>query len=94
MSDEKAVKRDLRRLRRPQNPSVADFRRLSRLRDAKTRFWGLRKKRGAVEGEVREPSTPDKKVKEAKEPEPELETIAEEEDLGDEELFDLEDEQS
>ncbi len=84
MNKQKALKRELTRLRKTQNPSAIDFRRMRRLRRARTMYWALLKKRHRLSEEVsvgeKKEKKPKKEKKKVKEPEleeiePELEAI-------------------
>ena len=81
MNKQKALKRELTRLRKTQNPSAIDFRRMRRLRRARTTYWALLKKKHRLSEEVsvreKKEKKPKKKVKEPEleEIEPELEAI-------------------
>ncbi|MFX0107674.1 MAG: hypothetical protein ACFE7R_05300 [Candidatus Hodarchaeota archaeon] len=74
---EKAVKKELTRLRKTQNPQQIDFRRMRKLRKARTTYW-LTKKRTVVTPEVTRMEKEEKKKKPKKEEKkPELEVIEE-----------------
>ncbi|TFF96432.1 hypothetical protein EU546_01400 [Candidatus Thorarchaeota archaeon] len=74
---EKALKREITRLRKTQNPQQIDLRRMRRARAAKTEMKKLRKKPTLVEPEAadktKEPK--EKKKAEPKKKEPELEVV-------------------
>ncbi|MCF2135942.1 MAG: hypothetical protein K9W43_01760 [Candidatus Thorarchaeota archaeon] len=95
MNKEKALKRELTRLRKRQNASAIDFRRMRRLRKARAQFWLLQKRKGVSTAPEKEVSKKEKKKKKVKEPEleeitePELERIDESEI---DELYSLDDE--
>ena len=83
---EKDLKRERVRLRKSQNPQQVDYRRIDKLRSAKTEFWKMKKK--SVVSEKIAPSKKDaKKVKPEKEKkkkkvkEPELEVIEDKPEL-------------
>ncbi|MFW9974403.1 MAG: hypothetical protein ACFFDQ_03920 [Candidatus Thorarchaeota archaeon] len=85
VNKEKAIKRELTRLRKTQNPEQINFRRMRKIRAAKTSLWKLKRKQTVVSVKV---ATAEKKkttkVKPAKKPkmkEPELEIIEEEPEL-------------
>jgi hypothetical protein len=83
VNKEKAIKRDLIRLRKTQNPTQIDFRRMRKRRAAKTSLLKLKRK-GTV-APVREVSAEKKKKakpkKKPKKAEPELEVIEDEPEL-------------
>ena len=84
VNKEKAIKRDLIRLRKTQNPTQIDFRRMRKRRAAKTSLLKLKRK-GTV-APVREVSTEKKKKKakpkkKPKKAEPELEVIEDKPEL-------------
>ncbi len=88
LNKEKSLKRKITRLRKSQNPSPTDFRRIRTLRETKTRWWRLQKK--PSESKVTpSPVSPKAEKKEEKpskpEKEPELEVVDEELD----ELYDV-----
>ncbi|RDE13637.1 MAG: hypothetical protein C4K47_05845 [Candidatus Thorarchaeota archaeon] len=66
----KAVKRDMSRLRKTQNPQQADMRRKRKLRDAKTEFWAMKRKTVAAAAEAPQEDAK-QKPKRAEKPEPE-----------------------
>ena len=81
---EKDLKRERVRLRKSQNPQQVDYRRIDKLRSAKTEFWKMKKK--SVVSEKIAPEKKDaKKVKPEKEKkkvkEPELEVIEDKPEL-------------
>ncbi|MGD9395172.1 MAG: hypothetical protein PVJ05_01960 [Candidatus Thorarchaeota archaeon] len=85
VNKEKAIKRELTRLRKTQNPEQIDFRKMRKVRAAKTKLFELRRK-GTV-APVKVAPTEKKKKKKAKpkkkpkEKEPELEVIDQEPEL-------------
>ncbi len=83
MNKEKALKRELTRLRKTQNASVIDLRRIRQIRRAKMMFWSLKKR--SVRPRVVEEKTKEKtKTREIElEETPVKETV--EEDLLEEE---------
>jgi hypothetical protein len=92
VNKEKALKRELTRLRKRQNPSQVDFRRMRKLRKARTEYWKLKKRPTAARREA--PEVKKEKRKSRKErrrerkkekPAPELEVIEEPELEGVEE---------
>lgn len=90
VNKEKAARRELIRLRKNQNPQQVDFKRMRRLRDARSDFWALKKKPvTAPVIEVKKKEKP-KKAPKKKEKEPEMEIIEDEPELEliDEELYD------
>ena len=87
VNKEKALERELTRLRKSQNATQVDFRRIRKLRKARTEYWKLKKKptitvREApkVEKEKRKSRRERRLEKKKEEPHPELEVIEEEED--------------
>jgi hypothetical protein len=84
VNKEKAIKRELTRLRKTQNPEQVDFRRMRKLRAAKTKLFELRR-RGTVAPVKEVPAEKKKKKakprKKPKAKEPELEIIDEEPEL-------------
>ncbi|MDF1538605.1 MAG: hypothetical protein P1Q69_06855 [Candidatus Thorarchaeota archaeon] len=97
VNTEKAVKRDRTRMIKGQNPQQIDFKRMRKAREAKTKYWALKKKAQrpdfvAVVEDKKKPKK-EKKVKkpelEVVQDEPELEIIDEELD----EIFSLDDEE-
>ncbi len=80
MNTEKSLRRELTRLRKTQNPSAIDLRRIRRLSRAKTKFWRLRKKTHPSEVTEPEKKKTEKKreAKHVKEDLPEEEMIEEE----------------
>ncbi len=90
MNKQKAVKRDLTRLRKTQNPGQTNFRRMRKLRKARIEFW--KTKTVGVSTTVKKEVKAEKPKKEKKkEKEPELEILDEEPELEeiDEELEEL-----
>jgi hypothetical protein len=85
VNKDKAVKRELTRLRKTQNPQVVDFRRMRTLRTAKGKFWGSKKTVVARAEAVKSAEEPRKKPKPAEieeiEPSPEEAITEEEEEL-------------
>ncbi|MHA2034222.1 MAG: hypothetical protein DRO73_00150 [Candidatus Thorarchaeota archaeon] len=78
LNKQKALKRELTRLRKTQNPSAIDFRRMRRLRRARTTYWALLKKKHRLSEEVSVREKKEKKPKKEKKKkvkEPELEEI-------------------
>ncbi len=99
VNKEKALKREIVSLRNLQNRGQTSSRRTRRLRDARTEYWKLMKKKKA-EGRVEERKPKDKVKKEKppkeskKKPEPEAEVEEIEEvidDESDDEELDLDD---
>ncbi|MFW9787524.1 MAG: hypothetical protein ACFFE1_07610 [Candidatus Thorarchaeota archaeon] len=91
VNKEKAIKRELTRLRKTQNPEQLDFRRMRKLRAAKTSLMKLRRK-GTVAPVQKVSEKKKKKEKPKKKPKAkdlELEVIEEEPEL---EIFDDESE--
>ncbi|RDE12968.1 MAG: hypothetical protein C4K49_09190 [Candidatus Thorarchaeota archaeon] len=84
VNKDKAVKRELTRLRKTQSPHVVDFRRMRTLRTAKGKFWESKKTVVARAEAVKSADESGKKPKPAEieeiEPSPE-EEITEEEEL-------------
>lgn len=76
VNKQKAVKRDLTRLRKTQNPQQADLRRERRLRKAKTEFWATKK--GTVVAPSGAPKEKESRPRTEKAEEPEPEEIEEE----------------
>jgi hypothetical protein len=90
LNKEKSLKRQITRLRKVQNPSSVDLKRIRRLRDARTELWRLRKKPVARSESKARPVKEAEKEKPAKpEKEPELEVLDEEL----EELFDVDEDE-
>ncbi|MHA3962041.1 MAG: hypothetical protein AM325_000760 [Candidatus Thorarchaeota archaeon SMTZ1-45] len=84
VNKEKAIKRELTRLRKTQNPEQIDFRRMRKLRAAKTSLWKLKRKHTVAPAKVSLTEKKKKKVKPAKKPkkkEPELEILEDELEL-------------
>lgn len=82
VNKEKAIKIELTRFRKTQNPEQIDFRRMRKLRAAKTSLFKLKRK-GTV-APVKEASTEKKKAKPTKKPkkkDEELEVIEDEPEL-------------
>ncbi len=79
MNKEKALIRELTRLRKRQNASAIDFRRMRKLRKTRAQYWLLRRKQGAPEVvEKREAAKKESKRESKKsKKEPELEEIVE-----------------
>jgi hypothetical protein len=75
VNKQKAVKREITRLRKVQNPQQADLKRAHKLRKAKTEFWEKKKKAVVTPVEAPEEET---RRKPEKAKEPELEEIQEE----------------
>ncbi len=74
----KALERERARLRRVQNPSQVDFRRIRRLRMAQTRYWKLKKKtQPRAKTDEAKPKREKKKAEPEPEPEFDNETLAE-----------------
>jgi hypothetical protein len=85
VNKEKTAKRDLMRIRKTQNPQQVDFRRMRKLRKARTEYWSFKKKPSAhVVADKKEKAAPKKKAPKKKK-EPELEVIEDEPEL---EVFD------
>jgi len=94
VNKEKAVRRELARLRKTQNPQQVDFRRMRQLRKARTKFWATKTVGGSKTIDAVKVKKPEKKKekkkeekKKKKEKEPELEIIDDEpefEELEDE----------
>ncbi len=83
LNKEKALVRELTRLRKTQNPSATDFRRMRRLRKARARYWLLLKRRhGRIGEQAKRPEKKGKKKEKKREKakEPEIEEI----DIGEE----------
>ena len=82
----KTLKRERARLRKSQNPQQVDFKKMDKVRTAKTEYWKLKKrgvsvkKPAAAKKEAKKPK-PEKKEKKKKEKKPELEVIEEEPEL-------------
>lgn len=76
VNKQKAVKREITRLRKVQNPQQADLKRAHKLRKAKTEFWEKKKK--TVVTPVEAPEEKQTRSKPEKAKEPELEEIEEE----------------
>ena len=98
VNKEKALKREIIRLRNSQNLGQTSFRRTRRLRNARAEYWKLMKKKAEVR--VEEKKSKDKVKKEKlpkatkKKPEPEVEAEEIEADIdekSDDEDFDLDD---
>jgi len=100
----KALKRERARLRKSQNPQQVDFKKMDKVRTAKTEYWKLKKHGGstkkpvAAKKEVKKQKPEKEKKKKEKEPEleivedePELEVIEDEPEIEeiDEELEEL-----
>lgn len=65
MTTDRTLERELTRLRKRQNPTAVDLRRMRKLRAARTKYW-KRKKRAIRRGE-------DEEAAEERKPEPEKE---------------------
>ncbi|MFX1560054.1 MAG: hypothetical protein ACFFBL_05675 [Promethearchaeota archaeon] len=87
VNKEKAIKRELTRLRRTQNPEQIDFRRMRKVRAAKTKLFELRRKgtvapvKEAPVEKKKKKVKPKKKPRKMKEKEPELEIVDQEPEL-------------
>ena len=88
VNKEKALERELTRLRKSQNSTRVDFRRKRKLRKARTEYWKLKKKPTItvrevpqVEKEKRKSRRERRLEKKKEEPLPELEVIDEEPEL-------------
>ncbi|MFW9798847.1 MAG: hypothetical protein ACFFD9_00265, partial [Candidatus Thorarchaeota archaeon] len=80
VNKEKAVKREITRLRKRQNPQQVDFRRMRKLRKARAELWSSRKPVVVRPTIVREEKK-EKAKKPRKKKEPELEIIETEPEL-------------
>ena len=88
VNKEKALERELTRLRKVQNPSQVDFRRLRKLRKARTDYWKIKKtpsfavtEAPKAKKEKRKSRKERRLEKEREEPLPELEVVEEEPEL-------------
>ena len=88
VNKEKALKREITRLRKTQNPQQTDLLRERRLRSARTEIWKLREKpleASVMPEKEKKAKTPKKekpkKIKKTKEKEPELEVLEEEPEI-------------
>ena len=88
VNKEKALERELTRLRKRQKTGQVDFRRMRKLRKARTEYWKLRKKPSIavretpkVEKEKRKSRKERRLDKEKEEPLPELELVEDEPEL-------------
>ncbi len=82
---QKALKRERVRLRKGQNPQQVDYRKIDRLRAARTEFWKIKKRSSKAEEKIIS-KVDDKKSKPTKEKkkiekEPELEVIEDKPEL-------------
>ncbi len=81
----KALKRERARLRKSQNPQQVDFKKMDKVRTAKTEFWKLKKRgvsaRKPVVGKKDTKKPKPEKEKKKKEKEPELEIVEDEPEL-------------
>ena len=90
---QKALRRERVRLRKTQNPQQVDYRKMDKLRAAKTEFWKIKKRSGKAEEKTiskvdTKKAKPEKEKKIEKKPEleviedkPELEVIEKEPEL-------------
>ncbi len=82
---QKALKRERVRLRKSQNPQQVDYRKIDRLRAARTEFWKIKKRSGKAEektiSEVDTKKAKPEKEKKKKVKEPELEVIEDKPEL-------------
>ena len=82
---QKALKRERVRLRKSQNPQQVDYRKMDKLRAAKTEFWKIKKRSVKAETiskvEVDTKKAKPKKEKKKKVKEPELEVIEDKPEL-------------
>lgn len=82
---QKALKRERIRLRKGQNPQQVDYRKIDRLRAARTEFWKIKKRSGKAEektiSEVDTKKAKPEKEKKKKVKEPELEVIEDKPEL-------------
>ena len=86
VNKEKAIERELTRLRKNQNPQQIDFRRMRKLRAARTNLLNLKRKKIVAPVKMAEVDKKKKKAKPKKKPkkeEPELEIIEDEDELED-----------
>ncbi|NHJ13629.1 MAG: hypothetical protein EAX95_08130 [Candidatus Thorarchaeota archaeon] len=87
VNKEKALKREIIRLRKTQNAQQIDYRRMRKLRKARTEYWALKTVPGSAKKAIATPAKPEKKGKKEKEKkkekEPELEIIEDEEEIED-----------
>jgi hypothetical protein len=88
VNKEKALERELIRLRKSQNTEQVNFRRMRKLRKARTEYWKLRKKPSIavrevpkVEKEKRKSRKERRLDKKEEEPLPELEVVEDEPEL-------------
>lgn len=91
VNKQKAVKRDLTRLRKTQNPGQIDFRRMRKLRKTRIEFWKAKTVGVSTTVKKEVKAEKPKREKKKKEKEPELEILDEEPELEelDEELEEL-----
>ena len=91
VNTEKAIKRNRTRLRRGQNLQQVDLQRMRKIREAKTRYWALRRKAHAPKVVAEVDDKKKKPKKEKKEKKPELEVIEDEPEIEviDEELEEI-----
>lgn len=76
---QKALKRERIRLRKSQNPQQVDYRKIEKLRSARTEFWKIKKRSSkAEEKTISKIDTKEAKPEKEKKKEPELEVIEEE----------------
>jgi hypothetical protein len=82
---QKALKRERVRLRKSQNPQQVDYRKIDRLRAARTEFWKIKKRSGKAEektiSEVDTKKAKPEKEKKKKVKEPELKVIEDKPEL-------------
>ncbi len=82
---QKALKRERVRLRKGQNPQQVDYRKIDRLRAARTEFWKIKKRSGKAEektiSKVDTKKAKPEKEKKKKVKEPELEVIEDKPEL-------------
>lgn len=82
---QKALKRERIRLRKSQNPQQVDYRKIDRLRAARTEFWKIKKRSGKAEektiAKVDTKKAKPEKEKKKKVKEPELEVIEDKPEL-------------
>ena len=82
---QKALKRERVRLRKSQNPQQVDYRKIDRLRAARTEFWKIKKRSGKAEektiSKVDTKKAKPEKEKKKKVKEPELEVIEDKPEL-------------
>ena len=88
VNKEKALERELIRLRKNQNPQQLDFRRMNKIRKVRTELWKLRRKRIGIASEEA-PKKKDQKEKKEPKKEKKKEEPVEDDEFDDD--IDLED---